>query len=214
MNKSLDNVRARFDSAAAEWDSNPGRVALARAVVAAIRNVVKLRPDMSVMDFGAGTGLITLGLVPYVASITAVDTSSEMLRMLDQKLKVQQVRNVRTLHRDIADVSRLPVEFDLIVSSMVLHHIQDVPQVLQQLRSSLRPGGFVALADLESEDGSFHTDPTGVYHRGFDRLQVCRWLQAAGFTATEAREAHQMVRTSSDGKNRIYPVFLVTGRAD
>jgi len=208
----IEDVRSRFDRAAAEWDSNPGRVALAKAVVEAIRNAVPLRPDMNAMDFGAGTGLVTLGLLSYVQNITAVDASGEMLRMLNEKLKMLQVRNVHTLLCNIAETKLPPATFDLIVSSMVLHHNQDVPQVLRQLRSSLRPGGWIALADLESEDGTFHTDLTGVYHHGFDREQVCRWLQDAGFVDTRAREAHRIVRPSADGRIHEYPVFLVTGR--
>jgi len=81
-----DAVRTRFDRLAAEWDANPGRVAIAKAVTAAIRNAVTLRPDMVAMDFGAGTGLVTLGLLSDVGSLTAVDASGEMLRLLDEKL--------------------------------------------------------------------------------------------------------------------------------
>ena len=111
------------------------------------------------------------------------------------------------------DKTPLPAaEFDLIVSSMVLHHIPDVSQTLHRLRPCLRPGGWIALADLESEDGTFHADMTGVYHKGFDRKDVCRWLESAGFTDTAAREAYCIVRAADDGGTRQYPVFLVTGR--
>lgn len=207
-----DDVRSRFNRVAVDWDSNPGRVALARAVVDAIRNTVELRPDMKVMDLGAGTGLVTLGLLPYVKHITAVDASSEMLKVLDQKLKALQIGNVRTLLCDIAKTPLPVADFDLIVSSMVLHHVPDVAQVLRQLRPSLRPGGWIALADLDSEDGTFHPDPTGVFHHGIDRDEVCRWLENAGFVETSSREAHRIVRPAADGQIHEYPVFLVAGR--
>lgn len=209
----IQQNRARFDRLAAKWDSNPSRVALARAVADAIRKSIPLRPDMKVMDFGAGTGLVTLALLPDVAGITAMDTSGEMLQVLDGKLNALGITNVHTMLSE-TDKAPLPVsEFDLIVSSMVLHHIPDVPQIIRRLRPCLRTGGWIALADLESEDGTFHADPTGVYHHGFDPEQVCRWLQDAGFTNTTAREAHRMVRPSPDGESRSYPVFLVTARA-
>jgi arsenate reductase len=167
-------VRERFDRAAAQWDTNPSRTALAKAVAEAIQETVPLRPDMDAMDFGAGTGLVTLGLLPYVGSLTAVDASGEMLRVLDEKLKALQIGNVRTMLCEIGK-TRLPVaRFDLIVSSMVLHHIPDVPEALRGLRPCLRSGGWIALADLDTEDGSFHADSTGVYHHGLDRKQVCR----------------------------------------
>ena len=209
----MDEVKMRFDRVAAEWDSNPGRVVLARAVTAAIRKAVALRPDMNAMDFGAGTGLVTLALLPYVGSITAVDASGEMLRMLDEKLKALRIGNVHTMPCDIAKTTLPAAEFDLIVSSMVLHHIPDVSQTLRRLRPCLRSGGWIALADLDSENGTFHSDSTGVFHHGFDRGEICRWLQAAGFMDTTAREAHRIVRPSADGQSHEYPVFLVTGRA-
>jgi ubiquinone/menaquinone biosynthesis C-methylase UbiE len=164
----MEQVRTRFGRVAAEWDANPMRVALARTVTEEIRKAVVLHTAMNAMDFGAGTGLVTLGLLPYVGYLTAVDTSGAMLRVLEEKLKAMQLHNVHTLLSEVG--SPLPVSgFDLIVSSMVLHHISDVTLALQRLRPCLRPGGWIALADLDVEDGTFHADATGVYHHGFDR---------------------------------------------
>ncbi len=210
---SVGEVRARFDRVAAEWDANPGRVALARAVAEAIRKAVPLRADMNAMDFGAGTGLVTLALLPDVASVTAVDASGEMLRVLDEKARALRIGNVRTMRCELGETPLRSVEFDVIVSSMVLHHIPDVSLVFRQLRPCLRPGGWIALADLDTEDGTFHRDPTGVYHHGFDRSLVCQWLRDAGFKDATARDAYRIERPSADGKPRQYPVFLVTGRA-
>ena len=213
MNKAYEEVRTRFDCVAAEWDNNPARIALARAVVDAIRAAVPLRTEMQAMDFGAGTGLVTLGLLASVNSVTAVDASGEMLRVLDDKLRSLRIDNVHTLQ---CDISRAPLpanQFDLVVSSMVLHHLSDVPLVVQRLRPCLRPGGWIAMADLDTEDGSFHPDMTGVFHKGLDRGAVCQWLEQAGFSDVTARTAHTITRPAPDGVTRQYGVFLVTGRA-
>jgi ubiquinone/menaquinone biosynthesis C-methylase UbiE len=213
MNDSLDEpTRSRFDRMAESWDDNPVRLMLAKAVVHAIRQAVPLRPDMQAMDFGAGTGLVTLALSADVAGITAVDTSAEMLRTLESKLNEQGISNVLTLAGDIGSAPLPADRFDLIVSSMVLHHIADVPQLLHRLRPALRPGGWIALADLDTEDGTFHADPTGVYHRGLAREDVCRWLQEAGFTDARAVDAHRIKRPGADGAPHEYGVFLVTAR--
>lgn len=208
-----EDVRTRFDRLAAEWDNNPTRVALARAVVDAIRDAVPLGAEMQALDFGAGTGLVTLGLLSAVKSVTAVDASGEMLRVLDEKLRALRLGNVHTLH---CDISRAPLpvsQFDLVVSSMVLHHLPDVPLVLNRLRPCLRSGGWIALADLDAEDGSFHADMAGVFHKGLDRADVCRWLEQAGFSDVHARDAHTITRPAVEGRTRQYGVFLVIGRA-
>lgn len=209
----MEEVRDRFDKVASEWDANATRVALAKGIVAAIWEAVPLRPDMNALDVGAGTGLVTLGLLPCVRELTALDASQEMLRVLDGKLKALGVTNVRTRCCDIAATALAAAQYDLIVSSMALHHIPDVRRALQLLRPCLRSGGWVALADLDAEDGTFHADATGVYHKGFDREEVQAWLREAGFADTAAREAYRIVRPSADGHPREYPVFLLTARA-
>jgi SAM-dependent methyltransferase len=209
MTKPPNVNQARFDARAAEWDANPARVALARDIVTAVCASVPLRPDMRVMDFGAGTGLVSLGLLPFVQSVTAVDTSGDMLRVLADKARGLGAASLTTLQCDIADASLPPAAFDLIVSSMTLHHLPDVPAVLRKLRPALRDGGWIALADLDAEDGSFHADKTGVYHNGFDPAAVGRWLTSCGFAHISAREAHRLTRPGADGVVRTYPVFLV-----
>lgn len=210
-NNGINEVKARFDKVAAEWDANPGRIELARAVGDAIRKVVPLNAGMKIMDFGAGTGLLTLALLPYVQSVTAVDASGEMLRVLEQKLKSLRIDNIKTLQSDICNMPVPDPGYDLIVSSMVLHHIPDVSKALQKLRPCLVSNGRIALADLDSEDGTFHADSTGVFHHGFDRNQVCGWLNKAGFVDTASQDAYRIVRASTSGQSHEYPVFLVTG---
>lgn len=209
----IAEVRARFNRVAAGWDSNPARVELARGVAEAIQKAVPISPDMEILDFGAGTGLLTLGLLPYVAHITAVDASDEMLRVLADKLRALGIGNVETRHCDIGKEPLPDAQYSLVVSSMVLHHIVDVPRTLSLLRRCLRPGGWIALADLDSEDGSFHPDPAGVFHKGFDHGQMHKWLEGAGFGEVDVRDAYRMVRSQPAGTSREYPLFLVTGRA-
>jgi ubiquinone/menaquinone biosynthesis C-methylase UbiE len=212
MTPGIDEVRARFDRVAAGWDNNPARVALAKGVTEAILKAVPVSPEAEVLDFGAGTGLLTLGLLPSVARLTAVDASGEMLRVLSDKLHSLGIANVETLHCDISKDPLPEAKYSLVVSSMALHHVQDVPHTLLLLRRSLRPGGWIALADLDSEDGSFHPDPTGVFHNGFDRRKFCGWLEVAGFEGVTARDAYVMKRMSDSGAAREYPVFLACGQ--
>ncbi len=209
----IAEVKARFNRVAAEWDSNPARVDLAKGVAEEIRKAVPITQDMAILDFGAGTGLLTLGLLPYVAHVTAVDASDEMLRVLAGKLKALGIDNVKTRHCDIGKDPLPEAAYSLVVSSMVLHHIMNVPQTLKLLRRCLRPGGRIALADLDSEDGSFHPDPAGVFHKGFDRGQICSWLKDAGFVDVSIQDTYQMRRQSDGGQSRDYPLFLATGRA-
>lgn len=201
----------RFNSVAASWDDNPVRVELAQAVARAIAAAVPLRPDARALEFGCGTGLVTALLAPELGRVVAVDSAAGMLDVLRAKVRELGLDHVEAVEMDLAQALP-PGPFDLIFSSMTLHHIEDVPGLLARLHALLAPGGYVALADLEREDGSFHGDAPGVMHQGFEPAAVARWLAAAGFGEIRTRPAHVVHKTGADGAAHDYPVFLAIGR--
>jgi ubiquinone/menaquinone biosynthesis C-methylase UbiE len=198
----------RFDQAASTWDEDPARVGLARAVAEQILRRIGQTSNMDVLDFGCGTGLLTLALQPHVSSVTGADSSAGMLGVLEQKVQALGLESVRPYLLDDAHPLASAGSFDLIASSMTLHHVRDLPELFRTFRSLLRAGGRVALADLDSEDGTFH-DPgvTDVHHLGFERGYIRGLLSAAGFD--DLHDATAFVHRRHD---REYPVFLITGR--
>jgi len=195
-----------FDQAAATWDLADRRVALAHAVAQAIAARVPLTKEQSVLDFGCGTGLVTLELAPQVGSITGADTSPGMLKTLAEKAEAHGIP-MHLLSLDTTEIGDLGEPYDLIVSSMTLHHVADVPALFLQFRQHLHPGGQVALADLDEEDGSFHEATVSIHHRGFLREQIQSWLEVAGF-----QEIHLETATVTPKEGKDYSVFLATAR--
>lgn len=198
----------RFDKAASTWDLVDRRVLLARGVTAAIAARIRFSKDLRVLDFGCGTGLITLALGPLVGSVTGADTSTGMLNTLAEKAKSQGIP-VHLKQLDADGNAELGGPYDLIVSSMTLHHIADIPALFLRFVQHLSPGGQVALADLDEEDGTFHEDPSGVHHQGFQRNHIQGWLAEAGFKQIQVETA---TVTSKEGRD--YPVFLATAERD
>ncbi len=194
-----------FQDKAADWDSRPFPQQISEGVVGAIRANVPLDASMTVLDFGAGTGLVSNGIAPLVGHIHAVDISEAMLTQLAAK---EALRGRVTIPCQDLLSAPLEVKVDLVVSAMAMHHVEDTAGLFRALYGHLRPGGRVALADLDAEDGTFHAPGTeGVFHSGFDRDALGAKLTAAGFSDvafTTAVEVHK------DG--RVWPVFLVTAR--
>ena len=203
------NEKRNFDTAASSWDEEPRRVKLAGNVAAAIIDTIHPSSTMDALDFGCGTGLITLLLHPHVKSIVGVDSSRGMLDVLEQKVWDRDLANVGTVLCDFERGDRPEGRFHLIVSSMTLHHVRDLSQLFQLLIELLLPGGVLCLADLDAEDGSFHDDPTGVHHHGFDRKRLMVLLAQAGFIECRAKTADVMVKGTAPDI-RQYPVFLIT----
>jgi len=105
----------------------------------------------------------------------------------------------------------LPGVYDLIVSSMTLHHIRHVDRLLAQLHQAISPGGRLCLADLDSDDGQFHSDNQGVFHFGFDRAGLRQAFAGAGFTNIQVITAAEMLKPARDGGLRRFTIFLITG---
>lgn len=190
-----------FHHKAQEWDTRPIPAQISGGVFAAIRDAVPLSPDTTVMDFGAGTGLVCGQLAPLVGQILAVDVSRAMLDQLAQKTELHG--KVDVICQDILH-EPLGRQVDLVVSAMAMHHVEDTRGLLRTLFEHLNPGGQVALADLDTEEGDFHPpDTEGVYHAGFDREALAALLLDVGFVAPRFVDAATVDR---DGKR--YPIFL------
>lgn len=202
----------RFNDVAAEWDNDPKRVLMAQKIARAMRAALEPTGQERALEFGAGTGLVTLLMAPRLARVTVMDSSARMLAVLRDKCERKHLTEVEIVEGAVPE--QLPSgPFDLIYSSMTLHHIEDVPGLLRTLALHLTVDGRVALADLDTEDGGFHAaDVEGVAHHGFDRATFGDWLRAAGFTDVQFSTAFTARKERDDGTAHAYPIFLAIAR--
>ena len=203
--------KRNFDAVAATWDEKPERVRLAGEVAATIVREVPLSLQMTALDYGCGSGLVTMAIQPHVGQIVAADSSQGMLDVLEQKVQNHGIDTISTRLIDLTVRDCLEGKFDLIFSSMTMHHVCDVAALITTFVRALKPGGWLALADLEAEDGSFHEDPTGVCHHGFERGFIQALLTEKGCFDVRVVSA-AIIRKESSGGERFYPVFLTVGR--
>ena len=200
-----------FDERAKDWDSDPKRIERARAVADAIRNALSLTADMSALEYGCGTGLLSFALQADLGQITLADTSLGMLDVLKEKITAAGVTNMHPIRLDLS-TDPLPAEhFDLTYSLMTLHHIEDAKGILKKFHALLNPSGVLCIADLDKEDGSFHTDGTTDVHKGFGRAELQNWVEGAGFEDVKFSTALE-IKMKIDNKEKTFPVFLLTAR--
>jgi cyclopropane fatty-acyl-phospholipid synthase-like methyltransferase len=186
------------------WDMNSKRVKNAKTIASVIAENVALSDDMHLLDIGAGTGLLSFFLSQKVGAITAVDNSPSMLAMFKEK-QDEFLCKTAIEEIDIASTT-LNQQFDGIVSSMTIHHVEDTPKLFADLHGMLQEGGFIALADLEREDGSFHSDNEGVHHFGFDTDQLKRVALESGFKDVVVYESGVIKKP-----HRAFCVFCLIG---
>lgn len=207
----MSDSKRDFDQDAASWDDKPSRVKLAKDIADAIRSEIKLNSSMDVLDFGCGTGLLTLRLQPFVHSITGVDSSQGMLDVLNTKIKILNLTNVKTCFLDIEKDGILEGRYNLIVSSMTFHHIKNIRPVLNQFYNILLPSGNLCIADLDIDDGQFHENNDGIFHSGFDRQHLSNVIQEARFRNIECQTAAKLTKPVHGGGEREFTIFLITG---
>lgn len=200
-----------FDERAKDWDSDPKKVERARAVAEAIRKAVPLSTDMNALEYGCGTGLLSFALQEDFGRITLADTSQGMLDVLSEKIANSGATNMHPVRLDL-ETEPLPAEkYHITYSLMTLHHIHDARGILDKFYNLLEPNGFLIVADLDKEDGSFHTDGTTDVHKGFERRELQGWVEAIGFENVSFSTAYE-IRKEIDGREKTFPVFLMSAQ--
>lgn len=194
-----------FDSRARTWDEDASKRDRAQRVAGAIASHVALA-GKTVLEYGAGTGLLGLALQPLVAEVTLADSSREMLAVAGEKIASGGLRNVRTLPLDLTEAPAPELRFDVICTLLTLHHIPDTDAILGAFHRLLSSGGILCVADLDREDGSFH-GPEFTGHKGFDRAELGARLERSGFHDVRFDTVFEIQKATAAGP-RAFPVFL------
>ena len=201
---------AHFDSKARQWDENPVFRERGEKIAQAIRATVPLARTMHALDYGCGTGLLSFPLKDELGPIVLADSSGGMLEVVEEKIAAQRVTNMTTMKLDLLADPAPDQRFDLIYASMTLHHVPHVAQILAIFHDLLNPGGYLCIADLDREDGSFHGPEVEVHH-GFDRAELGADVAHAGFAGIGFQTVFAITKTR-ETDTRDYPVFLMTAR--
>ena len=193
---------SHFDKRAGSWDSGDIRVNGAKTIADAINAKITLRNDMDVIDFGVGTGLLGFEIATRVKKVYGVDTSTQMLKKLQEKNTPEL--SIEAINQDIVK-EPLTQTFDGLVSSMTLHHVEDLKAFFEVIYKNINKNGFIAIADLESEDGTFHSDNTGVFHFGFNEKELYSIVKSCGFKDIKFENINTINKP-----HRNFGVFLLT----
>jgi ubiquinone/menaquinone biosynthesis C-methylase UbiE len=194
-----------FDDRAATWDDET-KVRRAAAVAAGMRRAVAMNRSMTALEYGAGTGLLAFCLRDTLGPTTLADSSAGMRDVARGKIAAANARDMRVVDLDLMRDPVPSERYDVVFSMMTLHHVTDVPRGLAAFHELLNPGGYLCIADLDAEDGSFHGPEVDVHH-GFEREALRAAFMAAGFIGVTIEDCFVVERGAQK-----YPVFLACGR--
>jgi tRNA (cmo5U34)-methyltransferase len=197
-----------FDIKAADWDKNQMHWDRSEAIANNIIKLIPLKKEMTAMEYGAGTGITSFLLKDHLKEITLMDNSAEMVKVMTEKIRVNKAENLKVINFDLEHSAYNNEKFDLIFTQMVLHHVADIDSIIGKFMNLLKPGGYLAIADLYEEDGSFHGEGfTG--HRGFNIEHFTDTLKKHKFENISHRTCFIIDRKISDSETKHFEVFLL-----
>lgn len=201
-----------FNIEAINWD-NERRTKRAKIIADEISKSVQIKEQYRALEFGCGTGLVSFNLIDKFEHITLIDTSEGMVETLNLKIQDLKVKNMTAIHGDINDNAAIQGEkFDVIYTSMALHHIIDIKTTLKKLYEKLIDTGYLCIVELVEDDGSFHKfekDFNG--HNGFNQNQLKKLLEELGFKSVVTNIFYNNVKVT-EGSEINYSLFLMIGK--
>ncbi len=148
--RNIARQRRFWTNRASSWDhdasSNPALVRVVEAVI----EKADPKPTDAAVDLGCGSGQVTLGLAPKVASVLAVDISEKMIELLVKNSRSQGVENVSGRAEPVESLALMPGSVDIVVTNYALHHLRDSdkPALVKAAYTWLRPGGRLVIGDM------------------------------------------------------------------
>lgn len=158
------------------------RMELAKVIVGEVRPALRGSESKTLLDYGSGTGLISLELSDLVDSILLVDSSKEVLKVAATKITEKEIINSKVLCSDFTqDTPELKA--DIVLLSLVLLHIPDTKIILRKLFSILNNEGRLIIIDFDKNDKVNHPK----IHNGFSHNELKNILSEVGFKSTKIK---------------------------
>ena len=182
LRKRQDRMRRYFDELAGKFGRQyvPGRSwkGIAEALL-------KLMPPMVIADLGAGEGTISQLMAQRAKRVIAIDNSEKMVEFGAELARKHGIGNLEYRLGDLEDVPIRSGTVDLAFLSQALHHARHPERALQEAWRILKPGGKIAVLDLNRHHFEEAREMYADLWLGFSELELERLIKAAGFNGVE-----------------------------
>jgi ubiquinone/menaquinone biosynthesis C-methylase UbiE len=202
------NTREYFDQVAADWETMRRQFfgeGVRRAAIAA----AGVRPGMTVVDVGTGTGFLAEEAIAQGARVIGVDISEGMLEQVSTRLAG---RPFEARHSDGSDLPIVEGEADVVLANMFLHHAEDPPAAIARMVGALKPGGRLVITDADSHTHEWLRTEQHDRWLGFDRADIERWFREAGLVDVTVGDTEEICSpTSTCGAKAAITIFIARG---
>jgi ubiquinone/menaquinone biosynthesis C-methylase UbiE len=199
-----------FDQVATAWDTMRSQFfpdAVREKAVAA----AGVRPGTIAADLGAGSGFVTEELLKHGVRVIAVDQSEHMLQQMREKFGAEAPIDYRA-----GEAEQLPLDdsaVDYSFANMYLHHVEQPATAIKEMVRIVKPGGRVAITDLDEHTFEFLVTEQHDRWMGFKREDIQRWFEEAGLKNVSVVSANATCCSDSECKTvrAEVSIFLAVG---
>lgn len=198
-----------FNKSALSWDTQR-RINRAKLLANSICDSLGNTNELTALEIGCGTGLISYELSDKFQKIYCVDKSKEMLNIMNEKIIYYDIRNLYIYNMDLLNNEEYFGKFDVVYSSMVFHHIVNIETKLKTVYNLLKKDGRLVIIDLDKVSRLFHKDEKDFSrYDGFDRAKLKEIIEKNGFQDISFQTVYKDEKIISN-ESISYSLFLCT----
>ena len=198
MEKNKNDTNEWFKDWSNEYDDTLGKIKRHHQLLNLVVKLSNVKKDQKVLDVGCGTGLLSLKFLEKAdCYITGIDSSAEMLSIFIEKIK-KLALSQRVVFK-LEDAKSIEFEqdsFDIVASTMTLHHLKNKYPTIKKIHNILKPEGKFVLGDVNIDTTGKTTDPKRL-------SRLLEWLKEEFVFALTDGGTEAFSRMYDNGKKHI-----------
>jgi len=198
MKHDTRDSREWFQEWANEYDTTLGKLKRHHKLLDLVVKVSGLQRNDRILDIGCGTGLLSLKFLDTTdCTITAIDSSAQMLRIFEEKIeKFNLAEKICCLQKSAEDMDFKPDQFDIIAATVSLHHVKCKEPVINNIYASLKGGGRFVIGEIDMDTTGRLDDPKRL-------LRILKYLTEELALAMKEGGVPAFERMYDNGKKHI-----------
>ncbi|MCX5854611.1 MAG: methyltransferase domain-containing protein [Deltaproteobacteria bacterium] len=198
MKQVTGDNREGFQEWANEYDNTLGKVKRHHKLLDLVVKVSGIKRNDQILDIGCGTGLLSLKfLTKTECTITAIDSSTQMLRIFEEKIeKCNLTKKIHCVQQSAEDMDFKPDQFDIIAATVALHHVENKQPVIKNIYDCLKGGGRFVIGEIDMDTTGRLDDPKRL-------LRILDYLKQELVLAMKEGGVQAFERMYDNGKKHI-----------